>query len=175
LNHDLVLGIGNLLLSDDGAGIHAVRYLADTYDLPPSVNVMDGGTLSFSLAEHFETAGSLIVFDAARLNEVPGFIRCLVGPDMDQYLRFKRSSVHEVGLAELMDIARLTGHLPEKRALIAIQPAELGWGENLSERVANNLPRAVQIACDLLADWLQLAPIRRVNQHDSSLLAQECV
>ena len=163
MSRDVVLGIGNLLLSDDGAGIHAVRYLANHYALPPSVTVVDGGTLSFSLAEFFDNTHSLIVFDAARLNDVPGTIQSLVGSQMDQYLRFKRSSVHEVSLADLMDIARLTGHLPEKRALIAIQPAELDWGERLSQPVAESLPRAVHIACELLADWLQVAPLSAVT------------
>jgi hydrogenase maturation protease len=175
LNRDLVLGIGNLLLSDDGAGIHAVQHLVDNYDLPSSVRAIDGGTLSFSLAEYFETASSLIVFDAARLNEIPGTIRCLIGADMDQYLRFKRSSVHEVGLAELMDIARLTGHLPEKRALIAIQPAELGWGDRLSGRVADSMPRAVRIACGLLTDWLRVPPINPVIDIDKRFPVQEVI
>ena len=175
MNHDLVLGIGNLLLSDEGAGIHTVRYLADNYNLPPSVTVVDGGTLSFSLAEFFDNTNSLIVFDAARLNDVPGTIRSMVGSDMDRYLRLKKSSVHEVGLADLMDIARLAGHLPEKRALIAIQSAELGWGEQLSEPVANSLPRAVQIGCELLADWLQVAPISPVTGVDLHFAAQESI
>jgi len=175
LNRDLVLGIGNLLLSDDGAGIHAVQHLVDNYDLPSSVRVIDGGTLSFSLAEYFETASSLIVFDAARLNEIPGTIRCLIGADMDQYLRFKRSSVHEVGLAELMDITRLTGHLPEKRALIAIQPAELGWGDRLSGRVADSMPRAARIACRLLTDWLRVPPINPVIDIDKRFPVQEVI
>jgi len=175
LKRDLVLGIGNLLLSDDGAGIHAVQHLVDNYDLPSSVRVIDGGTLSFSLAEYFETASSLIVFDAARLNEIPGTIRCLIGADMDQYLRFKRSSVHEVGLAELMDIARLTGHLPEKRALIAIQPAELGWGDRLSGRVADSMPRAARIACGLLTDWLRVPPIDPVIDIDKRFPVQEVI
>jgi hydrogenase maturation protease len=173
LGRDLVLGIGNLLLSDEGAGIHAVKHLTHNYKLPPSVTVIDGGTLSFSLAEFFADASSLIVFDAARLNDVPGAIQSLIGPAMDEHLRFKRSSVHEVGLADLMDIARLEGHLPEKRALIAIQPAELGWGEYLSEPVAGTLPRAVQIACEILAEWLPVAPISRVTRTDCSRAAQE--
>jgi len=166
LRRDLILGIGNVLLSDEGAGIHAVRHLADHYALPSSARVVDGGTLSFSLAECFENTHSLIVFDAARLNDVPGAVRSMLGPDMDQYLRLKSSSVHEVGLADVVDIARLSGNLPEKRALIAIQPAELGWGEHLSEAVAETLPRAARLACELLAGWLQVAPITPVTEAD---------
>jgi len=175
LSRDLVLGIGNLLLSDEGTGIHASRYLADHYALPSSVAVVDGGTLSFSLAEFFENIRSLIVFDAARLNDVPGAIRSLIGADMDEHLRFRKSSVHEVGLVDLLDIARLAGNLPEKRALIAIQPAELGWGECLSEPVANSVPRAAQIACQLLADWLQVAPICQVTRFEQTQASRKAV
>lgn len=173
MKDDLVLGIGNLLLSDEGAGVHAVQYLVDNYALPPSVTVIDGGTLSFSLAEYVENSRSLIVFDAAQLNKLPGTVQCLVGAAMDEYLGSTRSSVHEVGLADVMDIVRLSGHAPRKRALIAIQPAKLGWGEHLSEPVAAAVPRAVQHAFQLLADWLPVTAIGPVLGADHSFVAQE--
>ena len=154
MRRDLILGIGNVLLSDEGAGIHAVHYLADHYALPSSATVVDGGTLSFSLAACFENTHSLIVFDAARLNEVPGAVRSMLGPDMDQYLRLKRSSVHEVGLADVVDIARLSGNLPEKRALIAIQPASTELGLDPTPAVKAAIPVACEAIHSLTQGWL---------------------
>ena len=70
--HTLILGIGNTLLSDEGVGVHALRYLAEHHRLPPQVELLDGGTLSFTLAGPIARADGLIVVDAARLDAEPG-------------------------------------------------------------------------------------------------------
>lgn len=72
---------------------------------------------------------------------------------MDRFIGQGRLSVHEVGLADLLDIARLTGHLPQRRALIGIQPQITDWGEGLSAAVQHALPRAAETAMDLLTKW----------------------
>lgn len=155
----LVLGVGNILLSDEGAGVHAMQYLQQHEAMAPpaefrAVRFLDAGTLSFTLAADIELASCLIVFDAAQLNAAPGHVRSFVGEDMDRFLTFGQRSVHEVGLADLMDIARLTGHLPQHRALIGIQPEALGWGEQLSDAVMAALPVAAEMALALMRSWL---------------------
>jgi hydrogenase maturation protease len=149
----LILGIGNNLLSDEGVGIHVVRYLEARHADEPDVTYLDGGTLSFTLADPIAEHANLIVVDAARLGEAPGTIRCLVGSEMDRYLKGNRSSVHEVGLVDLFDISRLSGTFPERRALIGIEPETLGWGDNPSERVAPAVPEAARLALELVARW----------------------
>ena len=149
----LVLGIGNILLSDEGAGIHALQYLRSRYPEIPGVRYLDGGTLSFTLAGDIESTENLIVFDAARLGAPPGTVRCLVGEAMDHFLGKGRQSVHEVGLADLMDIARLTGTFPKRRALIGIQPADLGWGEAPSATVSQAFPEVARHTRRLIELW----------------------
>ena len=148
----LVLGVGNILLADEGAGVHAMRYLEDTHDLPDA-EFLDGGTLSFTLAADIAEADSLIVFDAAQLDAEPGTVRVFEDDEMDEFLLSGRRSVHEVGFADLMDIARLEGTLPRHYALIGIQPEQLGWGEAPGAAVTRAIPEAAERAAALVAKW----------------------
>ena len=150
----LILGIGNVLLRDEGAGIHAIRQLADLAERRDDIELMDGGTLSFSLAGAIEDAENLIVIDAAQYDGEPGTTRVFVGEQMDTFIGSNRKcSVHEVSLIDLMAIALLSGQLPQQRALIGIQPHSIAWGETPSPPVAS----AIRLACDqalrLVAEW----------------------
>lgn len=149
----LVLGIGNTLLSDEGAGIHALDYLRKQLGHIPGVEFVDGGTLSFTLAPAIEEADSLIVIDAAQLAEEPGSVRCFTGSAMDDFLGKARRSVHEVGLKDLIDIARLTDCLPARRALVGIQPRQIDWGERPTEAVERAIPVAAAEVVSLLQRW----------------------
>ena len=151
----LILGIGNTLLSDEGVGVHVVRYLEQHHPNSPAVSFLDGGTLSFTLAEPIAEHDNLIVVDAARLGQPPGTVRCLEGAAMDRYLTGNRASVHEVGLMDLFDISRLSGTFPAHRALIGVEPAVLDWGEHPSAAVASAIPRAAQMALELAVRWRQ--------------------
>lgn len=140
-------------MSDDGVGSHIANRLSSQFCDSESVTVLDGGTLSFTLLADVQHADRLIVIDAAELNQPPGTVRCLLDEDMDRHLRGGRKSVHEVGLADLLDMARLSERLPSQRALVAIQPADTGWGEQPSPAVAAAMDRAEQQVERLLAQW----------------------
>jgi hydrogenase maturation protease len=150
----VVLGIGNTLLGDEGAGVHALRALeARAVDLP-DIEYLDGGTLSFSLAAAIEEADQLIVLDAAQLNAAPGTVQLFEDDAMDRFLGSRRkASVHEVGLIDLMVMARLAGRFPERRALIGIQPEYLDWAEAPTAAVAAAIPQACDLALDVLDRW----------------------
>lgn len=153
LTKTLILGIGNTLLSDEGAGIHALNLLQTLHPELQNITYIDGGTLSFTLAAYIEDCDRLIVFDAAELKAPPGTVKTMAGDAMDAFLGAARRSPHEVGLLDLFDIARLTGSLPENRALIGIQPASIEWGMEPTPRVADALPAAVEQAVNLLGRW----------------------
>jgi len=159
----LVLGVGNVLLADEGAGVHAMHYLADHYDLPDTT-YLDAGTLSFTLAADIANADHLIVFDAAQIDSEPGDIKVFQDEEVDDFLKSGRCSVHEVGFADLMDIARLEGYLPERYALIGIQPEKLGWGDAPSETVRRAMPRAAGNAAALIHKWKRPAHDMAVGQ-----------
>ena len=149
----LILGIGNTLLTDEGVGVHVVGYLDHHYPHEPGITYLDGGTLSFTLAEPIAEHDHFIVVDAARFDSPPGTVRCLIGEDMDRYLTGNRASVHEVGLTDLLDIARLAETFPVKRALIGIEPASLGWGDAPSDTVKPSVVPAAEMALSLARSW----------------------
>lgn len=152
-HHTLVLGIGNTLLSDEGAGVHALEYLRRRHPEIPGVRYLDGGTLSFTLASEIEDADNLIVIDAAQLDASPGTVRCMTDQEMDRFLGKGKCSVHEVGLLDLMDIARLTDAFPLCRALIGIQPDTTGWGDAPSPQVSKAFPEVAAHALGLIEQW----------------------
>ena len=149
----LVLGFGNVLLSDDGAGVQLVERLRSELG-PTAAEFVDGGTLSFSLLTYVEATDSMLVIDAADLNGVPGSIGLFEGPKMDEFLKSsRRRTVHEVGLIDLLDMARLQDCLPARRALLCIQPGRIDWFETLSAPVALALPEAARLARETLRRW----------------------
>lgn len=152
----VVLGVGNTLLTDEGVGVHVVEQLRRDHPALDAVEYLDGGTLSFTLAGSMADADQLIIIDAAELKAAPGTITLFENQAMDEYLgRGKRRSVHEVSLLDLLAIAHLTDSLPVRRALIGIQPQELGWGDAPSPVVAAAIPHACAMALELIWKWRQ--------------------
>jgi hydrogenase maturation protease len=150
----LVLGIGNTLLSDEGVGIHVTQQLQSLLPDSADIEILDGGTLSFTLASPIEDADALIVVDAAQLKSAPGTLKVFEGEAMDAFLLGNRkSSVHEVGLLDLMSIALLTGHWPKRRALVAIQPEKVDWGDYPTPQVAAAVPLACEHIQSLIGGW----------------------
>ncbi len=149
----LVLGFGNVLLSDDGAGVQIVEHLRSELGAD-AANFIDAGTLSFSLLPLMETTDSMLIIDAAEIHGVPGTAALLAGEDMDKFLSStRRRTVHEVGLIDLLDMARLKGCLPPRRALLVVQPGRIDWSEQLSAPVAAALPEIARQATALLHRW----------------------
>jgi hydrogenase maturation protease len=149
----LVLGIGNTLLGDEGAGVHAIRRLQECLVESEGVELLDGGTLGFMLAGPIAEADGMIVIDAAQLNSLPGTVALFQGPEMERFLAGPKRSVHEVSLIDLLTAAQLTDSLPARRALVGIQPASLDWSETLSEPVARAVPLACEMVAGLIAEW----------------------
>lgn len=150
----LVLGIGNTLLTDEGAGVHAIRYLQEHYAEQPATTYLDGGTLSFTLASAIEDSDQLIVIDATELKATAGTVQTFIDEEMEHFLgRQRKMSVHEVGLMDLMAIARLAQHYPRRRALIGIQPASVDWGEEPSPAVRVAIPQVCQQTIELIDKW----------------------
>ena len=148
-----MLGFGNVLLCDDGAGVQILGQLGCELS-PDSAQLIDAGTLSFSLLPYIEAANSVLAIDAADINDRAGAIAIYEGEAMDEFLRStRRRTVHEVGLIDLLDMARLRDCLPSRRALLCIQPGLIDWSERLSPPVAAALPVAVRQASALLQRW----------------------
>ncbi len=149
----LVLGFGNVLLGDDGAGVRVIERLRTQCEAA-ECECIDGGTISFNLLPYVEAAQAMLVVDAAELRQAPGTVMLFEGSAMDEFLHgVRRRTVHEIGLLDLLDMARLEDCLPPRRALLCMQPGTIGWNEALSAPVAAALPQAVRVAAAQLKRW----------------------
>ena len=150
----LVLGIGNTLLCDEGAGVHAVRRLARDFNGITGVRFLDGGTLGFALTAEIESCDALIVIDAAELGRPAGSVALFEGPAMDSFLaRPAALSAHAAGLRDLMAAVALADLLPSPRALIAIQPAAVEWGTQTSGAVTPTIGEACTLVRETIGRW----------------------
>ncbi len=157
----LILGIGNTLLGDEGAGVHALELIRQRLAPDDDVELLDGGTLSFTLLPTLEAYERLIVLDSAQLHAPAGSVECFEGAAMDEFLGRPRRSVHEVGLCDLMNMAQLSGCFPRRRALVGIQPELIDWSERPSDAVAAELGRVATVTLELVARWEAEAALAR--------------
>uniref|UniRef100_A0A7C1J8M8 Hydrogenase maturation protease n=1 Tax=Ammonifex degensii TaxID=42838 RepID=A0A7C1J8M8_9THEO len=151
----LVLGVGNLLLRDEGLGIHAVRELKQR-GYPPEVEIVDGGTAGLDLLYFIEEASRLIIIDAVKGAAPPGTLFCFTLEDTEDLVPISSYSLHGVGLEEVLYLAKAMGVLPPT-VIFGIQPAELDWGTALSPVVAAQLPYLLILVHREIEAWLAAA------------------
>jgi hydrogenase maturation protease len=143
----LVLGLGNVLLTDDGVGSAAVAMLLERYRPPASARVLDGGTLGLALLPHLEDAGAVMLVDAVRADAPAGTIVRIAGDDVGPAVA-SRLSPHQVGVADLLDGARWRGRYPQQVVLLGIVPAAFDLAIGLSPTVEAALPGLVERVVD---------------------------
>ena len=149
----LVMGVGNTLMQDDGVGIHVIEALAADPDRHPSLQMIDGGTIGLALLPEIEDADAVIVVDASELKAEPGTVAVFHGREIDEQLSGKKRTVHEVALLDLFSAASIRGRLPQRRALVAIQPACTDWGTGSTPPVRAAVERACALINGLARDW----------------------
>ncbi|HIE39765.1 MAG TPA: HyaD/HybD family hydrogenase maturation endopeptidase [Anaerolineales bacterium] len=148
----LILGVGNILLSDDGVGVHVVRRLEEVAEFPETVQVLDGGTKGLDLLHYLEGVSHLIIIDAVEIGESPGTLARLEGDQVPAYLSLKMSP-HEIGLPDMLFAAKLRDLYPEEVVVWGVQPATTEVGLALSEPVAARVDVLVERVLEELAGW----------------------
>ncbi|MZP29714.1 HyaD/HybD family hydrogenase maturation endopeptidase [Heliobacterium undosum] len=148
----IVMGLGNLLFTDEGLGVHAIRRIEAGYAFSPEVELIDGGTLGLILLEHLEEASHFLCIDAVNAGQAPGSLVRLEGEELPRYLGVKMSQ-HQMGFQEVLALASLRGTLPDQMALVGVQPESLEWGTELSPTVAATLPAVTGAVLELLGRW----------------------
>jgi hydrogenase maturation protease len=152
-----VVGIGNNLLQDDGVGIHALQYFEQRHG-DAGVYCLDAGTVGLALMDRLSNLHGLVAVDAMRLGKAPGTVTVLEGEEMDRHLRNHHGSVHELGLADILDALRLCDDLPNQRALVGIEPERMDWGTEPTPKVAAAIPAATARIRDLVDRWCNCSP-----------------
>jgi hydrogenase maturation protease len=159
----LILGVGNLLLSDEGVGLRVVERLAATYELPEEVQTLDGGTLGLDLLYYLEGADghpveNLLIVDAVEMGKEPGTLLRLEGDEVPAFLSVKVSP-HQIGIPDMLFAAKLKDLYPRNVVLWGVQPGTLDVGLELSSPVAAQVDVLVEKAVEELARWGEhLAP-----------------
>ncbi len=147
-----VLGIGNMLLSDDGVGVHAIQKLSNEYEFPKSVKLIDGGTKGLDLLPFFEGNDKVLIIDAANFKKEPGTIDTIEGDKIPAFLSSKLS-VHQIGLPDMLFAARLMEITPSEMCLIGIQPKSMESGTELSEEIKTQFEFLLERVLRKLKDW----------------------
>jgi hydrogenase maturation protease len=143
----LVLGLGNLLLGDDGVGSAAIAVLLDRYRPPRGVRVLDGGTLGLSLLPYLDEADAVLLVDAIRADAPPGSLVRLDGEQVAPAVA-TRLSPHQIGVSDLLDGARWLGRYPRQLVLLGIVPESMELTVGLSPHVARSLPDLIERVVD---------------------------
>ncbi len=138
----VVIGVGNLLLKDEGIGIHAVRALQEI-NLPPDIKLIDGGT-SPDLIAYTRAGDKMIIIDAAKAGGQPGNIYRFKPEDL-AHGKGTLTSAHEMGVVENLKLMTLTGNEPRETVIIGIEPGEIDWGTELSSILKIKLPEIIEV------------------------------
>jgi hydrogenase maturation protease len=139
----LVLGVGNLLLSDEGVGVHVAQRMM-TMAMPPEVQVVEGGTDGFGLVNVITEADRMILIDAVRGGGQPGSIYRFEIEDCPPYPDVFKTSVHQISILEVINLSSLIGSTP-RTTIIGIEPACMEMGMELSPAVEAKVPRVIQM------------------------------
>ena len=139
----LILGVGNLLLTDDGFGVHVINALKDTV-FPKNIRLLEAGTVSHQLITELHEIDLLIVVDAVEAGDTPGSIFNF-SPDDLQFKSEQKTSLHQISLIDVLHMTELTGKKP-KTIVIAVQPKDISsWSLELSEEVRAAIPKVKEL------------------------------
>ena len=148
----LVLGLGNVLLQDEGIGVHVVTQIQHQYRFTPEIDILDGGTSGLDLLPEFYDRKAIIIVDAVEFKQEPGYIGLIKNDDILAQIQTKLS-IHHLGLADVLSAARMVDKLPEEMVLVGIQPASMETVLELSEAVNKIVPRVIEAVLFLLGEW----------------------
>jgi len=148
-----LIGLGNILMQDEGVGVHAVKAVAERYQVPPELDIVDGGTAGLDLLPFIEDRDRVLFVDAVDFGEEPGFMGVLENEAIPQAFGKSKASLHHVGLAEVLAAARLLEALPREVCLIGIQPQSLEVGLELTPVLQEKLESLVERIIATLRDW----------------------
>ncbi|CAA7614309.1 HyaD/HybD family hydrogenase maturation endopeptidase [Magnetospirillum sp. UT-4] len=139
----VVLGVGNILMSDEGVGVHAVTRLMEEYQLPPEVEAIDGGTSGMDCLDRIADADLLLIADCMRRKDTaPGSITRIADDEIAAYFR-TRISPHQVGLSDVLAACTFQGIAPKKVVMIGVQPESFDTAMELTPAVAAVLPEVI--------------------------------
>jgi hydrogenase maturation protease len=145
----VVLGLGNILLRDEGVGVKVVQELQKRYDFSPPVKMIDGGTAGFGLVTEIEGCKKLLVVDAVKAGNEPGTVYKFRRGDINVQIP-QTLSVHDLGFFEALEHWKMLGIDPEV-IFFGIEPEDMAsWGFDLTPCIQDKMPKLVALLNELL-------------------------
>ena len=140
----VVLGLGNILMKDEGIGVHAIREL-EKLQLPENVELIDGGTAGLAAFASLKDVEKLIIIDALKSGRTPGTIYRFHPKDLFNNSSAHALSLHQIGVLETIAILEKTGNLPKGIVIVGIEPKEIAWGTELTNDIRDKMPDIIDI------------------------------
>ena len=161
----MILGVGNLLLRDEGVGVHVATNLQE-YPLPDNIEVIEGGTDGFKLFHLIMEADRLIVVDCVKGGDEPASIYRFDIDDFDHFPDLYKTSVHQISITEVINLSG-TMRTPPRTTIIGVEPDEISMSMELSPKVQAKLPKVLEIVLETAG----LDPEDYRKQLDAPLIA----
>jgi hydrogenase maturation protease len=168
----LVLGLGNILLGDDGVGPELLREVRGLYRGARDVECIDGGTLGMALLGYLGGREALIILDAFAGGGKAGEVLVLEGPEVLGCRMIRSTTAHEGNAGELLAAAQLLDELPERVFVVGIEPQRVRTELGLSERVASSIPEALVKTCGVVERVLAELKGKLVHDRESGRRVQ---
>ena len=157
-NSIVVLGVGNILLTDEGLGVHVVEDLKANYTFTPQISLIDGGTMGMELLTYMRGMKKILLIDAVNGGEAPGTIYEFPHRELEQYFT-DHISVHEVGMQDILRIRAIQENPLEDAIVIGVEPESLDVGFEPSAPVQKALPEVKERVLRVLRGWgVQIEP-----------------
>lgn len=157
-NSIVVLGVGNILLTDEGLGVHVVEDLKANYTFTPQISLIDGGTMGMELLTYMRGMKKILLIDAVNGGEAPGTIYEFPHRELEQYFT-DHISVHEVGMQDILRIRAIQENPLEDAIVIGVEPESLDVGFEPSAPVQKALPEVKKRVLRVLREWgVQIEP-----------------
>ena len=170
-----ILGVGNVILTDEGFGVRAAEYLDHHYTFPDNVQIVDGGTLGIELTQYVTGTNKLLVIDSINGGAEPGTVFRFHNDAIMEHFQDKLSA-HEVGIQDVLALLTVTGHKIPEVIVIGAQPFDLEAGVGLSDGMQALLPQIVeQILKDLRGWGIEAQRKETAGDFDYSVVAEEAV
>ncbi len=155
----LILGLGNLLLSDEGLGVEVIKALQNYPQLPKEVKILDGGTGGLALLPELMDLDVLLVVDAISLGNEPGTIYTFEKDFLFREKLLEKISTHEISFLDILALLQLKGQWPKEIYLFGIEPKKLEVGIDLSEEVKRSIPKLCELIIKKIKEITEIGEI----------------
>lgn len=149
------MGVGNVLMTDEGIGVHVANILMER-SLPPEVEVLDGGTMGFDLIHHMEGRKRLILIDAVQTDEPGGTLFKFSPREISEYARQAKLSFHQLGFMDMLKVAGFIDMQLPEILVFGVQPYDIGMGTALSSEMEQHVSKIVEMVLEEVANCCKI-------------------